>query len=82
MTISTLEVPEVQPSVCPHCGHPMGSTPRYAGIETGLGILALIIMTVILVPLGMITWKACANLLSNRDSHPILYHPLEDWTRY
>jgi hypothetical protein len=82
MTISMLEVVEVQQSVCPHCGRAMEPPQRHVWIETGLRILALIAITMMLVPLGMITWRACANLLSDRDSHSILFHPLEDWTHY
>jgi len=51
-------------------------------IETGLGILAAIALTLMLVPLGIMAWKSCQDFLSDRDSHSILYHPLEDWTRY
>ena len=35
-----------------------------------------------LVPLGIMAWKACTDFLSDRESHSILYHPLEDWTPY
>ena len=82
MAISTLDDPEVQQSVCPQCGRDMEPPQRHAWIETGLRVLALIAITMMLVPLGMITWRACANLLSDRDSHSILFHPLEDWTHY
>jgi hypothetical protein len=82
MTLSTLELTRVRQSVCPRCGRPVERAQRYPWIETGLGILALGAVAMMLVPLGMMAWKACTNLLSDRESHSILFHPLEDWTRY
>jgi len=35
-----------------------------------------------LVPLAVIAWKSCADFFSDKVSHSIFYHPLEDWTRY
>jgi hypothetical protein len=82
MAISTLDLRRVRPSVCPHCGRTDGWAQRHPWIETGLGILALAAMALLLVPLGILTWKACSNLLSESESHSILFHPLEDWSRY
>ena len=82
MAISMLEAPKAERSACPRCGHPIASMPRYAWIETTLGILAAVALVLILVPLGIMAWKACTDLLSDRESHSILYHPLEEWTPY
>jgi len=82
MAISTLELTRARQSACPHCGHMVGRAQPHPWIVTGVGILALAAMALMLVPLGILTWKACANLLSDRESHSILLHPLEDWTRY
>lgn len=82
MAISTLELTGTQQSVCPHCGRPIERASHHPWIETGLGILALAALALVLVPLGIVAWKACTNLLSESESHSILFHPLEDWTRY
>jgi hypothetical protein len=82
MTISTLEAPKAERFACPRCGHPVASVPRYAWVETALGVLASVALVLILVPLGIMAWKACTGLLSDGESHSILYHPLEDWTPY
>jgi len=82
MAISTLELTRPRQSVCPRCGHHVHSHSRASWIETGLGILAALALTLMLVPLGIMAWKSCKDFLSDRDSHSILYHPLEDWTRY
>lgn len=82
MTLSTLELTRDRQSVCPHCGRPTGRAQRYPWIETGLGILAFATLALMLMPLGIMAWKACTNVLSDRESHSILFHPLEDWTRY
>jgi len=82
MAISTLELMRTRRSVCPHCGHHVHSQNRASWIETGLGILAAIALTLMLAPLGIMAWKSCKDFLSDRDSHSILYHPLEDWTQY
>lgn len=85
MTISTLETSPVRQIVCPHCGRPinMPCTPLLRSIlETAARLLAGVVLVLMLAPLGTLAWKACANLLSDRDSHAIFYHPLEDWTRY
>jgi hypothetical protein len=82
MTLSTLELTRVPLSVCPHCSRPVERARSYSWVQTGLGILALAALSLMLVPLGIISWKACTNLLSGRQSHSILFHPLEDWTRH
>lgn len=82
MAISTLELTRARQSVCPQCGHHIGSQNRASWIEMGLGILAAVALVLMLVPLGIMAWKSCGDFLSDRDSHSILYHPLEDWTRY
>lgn len=82
MTPSTLELTRDRQSVCPHCGRPTDRAQRYPWIETGLGILALAAFACVLLPLGIVAWKACANLMSDRESHSVLFQPLEDWTRY
>ena len=82
MAISTLELKRARQSACPHCGHHIGSQNRASWIETGLGILAAVALALMLVPLGIMAWKSCGDFLSDRDSHSILYHPLEDWTNY
>ena len=40
------------------------------------------VLAIMLVPLAVIVWRSCADFLSNKVSHSILYHPLEDWTQY
>lgn len=82
MTVSELKSSSAWRPACPRCGRPFDLLPRGHWIETGLGILALAIMTSLLVPLGFMAWKACTNLLSERDSHSILLRSLEDWTRH
>ena len=82
MTPLTPELTRARKSVCPHCGHPVDIKPRTLWIETGLGILGTIVLALTLVPLGMMAWKSCADFLSDRESHSILFQPLEDWTRY
>jgi hypothetical protein len=68
-------------SVCSHCGRSVEST-RPAVVETILSILAGLVLTLMLVPLAVITWKSCSDFLSDKVSHSIFYHPLEDWTQY
>lgn len=82
MAISTLELTRMRQSVCPHCGHRVDCRPRTSWIETGLGILAIVALTLMLLPLGIMAWKACTNFLSDREPLSILFHPLEDWTNY
>ena len=83
MTLSTLEPSRTraQHSVCSHCGRSVQS-PRSAIVETGLSVLAGLVLALMLVPLAVIAWKACSDFLSDNASHSIIYHPLEDWTRY
>jgi hypothetical protein len=83
MTISTLESSRTpaQHSTCPHCGRSIDS-PRPATVQTGLSVLAGLLLALMLVPLAVIAWKWCSDVLSDRVPHSIFYHPLEDWTRY
>jgi len=83
MVLSTLESSRTraQHSVCPHCGRSIDSH-RPTRIETGLSVLAGLVLALMLVPLAVITWKSCSDFLSDRVSHSIFYRPLEDWTRY
>ena len=55
--------------------------PRSAIVETGLSVLAGLVLALMLVPLAVIAWKSCSDFLSDKVSHSILYHPLEDWTQ-
>jgi uncharacterized paraquat-inducible protein A len=80
MITSTLES-STQHSVCPHCGRQLDSARLQSIIETLLGLLAGSALLLMLVPLGIIAWKSCADLLSDEGSHSILYHPLEDWSQ-
>jgi len=84
MALSTLEPSRTraQNSVCPHCGRSVDLPCRPAIVENGLSVLAGLVLTLMLVPLAVIAWKSCSDFLSNRVSHSIFYHPLEDWTRY
>ncbi len=83
MALSTLEPSrtQTQHSVCSHCGRSVHS-PRSAIVETGLSVLAGLVLALMLVPLAVIAWKSCSDFLSDKVSHSIFYHPLEDWTRY
>jgi hypothetical protein len=83
MALSTLESSGSRPQhpVCPHCGRSVDS-PRPAMLETGLSVLAGLVLALMLVPLAVIAWKSCSDFLSDKASHSIFYHPLEDWTRY
>ena len=84
MTLSTLESPTQRPqhAVCPHCGGRLDPAPPSSIVKNALGLLAGLALVLMLVPLGMIAWKSCADFLSDRTSHSILYHPLEDWTHH
>ena len=83
MALSTLEPSRTraQHSVCSHCGRSIDSQ-RPTRVETGLSVLAGLVLTLMLAPLAVFTWKSCSDFLSDRVSHSIFYHPLEDWTRY
>lgn len=83
MALSILELSKtrVQHPVCSHCGRSVDS-PRPAIVETGLSALAVLVLALMLVPLAVIAWKSCSDFLSDKVSHSIFYHPLEDWTRY
>ena len=82
MTISKLEPPSqrTKPSVCPHCGRSVDLRASPSIVETGMGVLAGLVLALMLVPMSIIAWKSCADFVSDPDSHSILYHPLEDWT--
>ena len=83
MTISTLEPQNqrTQPSTCPHCGRSVDLPTLRSYIETGLGVLAGLVLALLLVPASIFAWKACADFVSDTGSRSILYHPLEDWTQ-
>ena len=83
MALSILESSSTrsQHSVCPHCGRSV-DWPRPTILETGLGVLAGLVLALMLVPVAVIAWKSCSDFLSDKVSHSIIYHPLEDWTRY
>ena len=83
MALSTLEPSrtQAQHSVCSHCGRSVHS-PRSAIVETGLSVLAGLVLALMLVPLAVIAWKSFSDFLSDKVSHSIFYHPLEDWTRH
>ena len=66
--------------VCPHCGRSIES-PRPAVVETVSGVLAGLVLALMLVPVAVIVWKSCSDFLSDKLSHSIIYHPLEDWTQ-
>ena len=78
----TLESSRSRPqhSVCPRCGRSVYSA-RPALLETGLSVLAGLVLALMLIPLAVIAWKSCSDFLSDKVSHSIFYHPLEDWTR-
>jgi hypothetical protein len=82
MALSTLESSRTpaQRSMCPNCGCPVHS-PCSALVETGLSVLAGPVLALMLVAVAVIAWKACSDFLSEKVSHSIFYHPLEDWTR-
>jgi hypothetical protein len=83
MTFSNLE-PTRKGSrhlVCPHCGSFVPLSYRSSFVENGLRALACLVLALILVPLAVIVWKSCSEFLSDRISHSIFYHPLEDWSR-
>jgi hypothetical protein len=84
MALSTLESSRtrLRRSECPHCGRSIDATNRSDIVENGLGILAGLVLAMMLVPLGVIAWKSCSDFLSDKVSHSIFYHPLEDWTLY
>jgi hypothetical protein len=67
--------------LCPHCGHQVDRARPQSIIETILGVLAGLSLLLMLVPLGIIAWKSCADFLSDKGLHSTLYHPLEDWTQ-
>jgi len=82
MALSALESSKTraQESLCPHCGRSIES-PRPAVAESVLSVLAGLVLALMLVPVAVIVWKSCSDFLSDKLSHSIIYHPLEDWTR-
>ena len=84
MALSTPESSKTraQDSVCPHCGRSVDSPGRSPIVENGLSVLAGLVLAMMLVPLAVIAWKSCSDFLSDKVSHSIFYHPLEDWNRY
>jgi hypothetical protein len=84
MALSTFESSRtrVRRSECPHCGRSIDTACRSDIVENGLSILAGLVLAIMLVPLGVIAWKSCSDFLSDKVSHSIFYHPLEDWTLY
>jgi hypothetical protein len=83
MALSALESSKTRDheSVCPHCGRSLESS-RPAVVETVLSVLAGLVLALMLVPLAVIAWKSCSDFLSDKVSHSIFYHSLEDWTQY
>ena len=83
MALSALESSKTraQESVCSHCGRSVES-PRPTVVETVLSVLAGLALALMLVPVAVIVSKSCSDFLSDRVSHSIFYHPLEDWTQY
>ena len=84
MALSTLESSRSRPRhpVCPHCGRSVDVSCPPSIVESGLSVLAGLVLALMLVPLADIAWKSCSDFLSDKASHSIFYHPLEDWTRY
>jgi DNA-directed RNA polymerase subunit RPC12/RpoP len=84
MMISTLDssTTRTRHTECPYCGRRVDSKPRRHIAETGLSVLAGLVLSLMLVPLAVIVWKSCSDFISDKASHSIFYHPLEDWTRY
>jgi len=82
MALSALESSKTQDQqpVCSHCGRSVES-PRPALPGSVLSVLAGLALALMLVPVAVIVWKSCSDFLSDKLSHSILYHPLEDWTR-
>jgi hypothetical protein len=83
MALSTLEPSRTrtQDSVCPHCGRSSDSS-RPAIVQNGLSVLAGLVLALMLVSMAIIAWKSCSDFFSDKVSHSIFYHPLEDWNRY
>jgi len=83
MALSALESSRTRArhSVCPHCGRSVDSLHSNI-VETGLSVLAGLVLALMLIPLVVVAWKSCSDLLSDRASHSIFYRPLEDWTQY
>jgi hypothetical protein len=84
MTISRLERPNqrTQLPVCSHCGRSIDLPASPSIVETGLGVLAALVLALMLVPVSILTLKACEDFVSETGSRSILYHPLEDWPQH
>lgn len=84
MALSTLEPSKkrAQHPVCSHCGRFADIACRASIVANGLRVLAGLVLALMLVPLAVIGWKACSDFLSDRTSHSVFYHPLEDWIQY
>ena len=82
MKISKLELQNqrTRPPACPHCGRSVDLPILPSIVETGLGVLAGLVLALMLMPVGINAWKACADFVSDTGSRSILCHPLEDWT--
>jgi hypothetical protein len=63
MTLSTLEPDRTRDrhSICPHCGHSVDSPTRPSIVEIGSNVLAALVLAFMLVPLGLLAWKSCAD---------------------
>jgi hypothetical protein len=68
--------------VCPHCGRSVDVACRSSMVESGLSVVAGLVLLLMLMPLAVIAWKSCSDFLSDKVSHSILYHPLEDWSPF
>ncbi|MGA2653037.1 MAG: hypothetical protein ABSF28_21155 [Terracidiphilus sp.] len=68
--------------VCPHCRRTIEIACRSSIVENGLSVVAGLVLVLMLMPLAVIAWKSCSDFLSDKISHSILYHPLEDWSRF
>ena len=84
MALSTLEPSKkrAQHPMCSHCGRSVDIACRSSIVANGLRVLAGLALALMLVPLAVIGWKYCSDFISDRTSHSIFYHPLEDWTQY
>lgn len=82
MTFSTLEPSRIRGphSACPRCGGPVNLPVWRSIADAGLRLLAGLVLSFLLILVAVIVWKFCSDFLWDRDSHSILYRPLEDWT--
>ena len=74
-----------QTPVCPHCGH-SARMPHFphpgAILRTVAAVVAGVALALILLPLGIMAWKTCANFVSDKSSRSIVFDPLEDRGQY